>query len=485
MPNSFYITTPIYYVNDQPHLGHAYSNLLADVVARYQRQLLGDDKVFFLTGTDEHGAKVAEKAEEKGLPVEVFVDQVAEQFTLAWKNLAISNNDFIRTTEERHIQAVTKIMGRLRAAQTPTGNDVLYKSEYEGLYCRGCEKFLTERDLVDGKCPLHPNQEPERLKEQNWFFRLTDFLPQLEELITTNQLKIVPEGRKNETLGYIRQGISDFSVSREKVSWGIPMPWDPSQVIYVWTEALMNYLTAIGYPDEEKRWQQWWPAEAQVLGPEILKFHALYWPAMLLALKLPLPEKLYVHGFFTVDGQKMSKSLGNVIDPNILVEKFGSDATRYLILSQFSFGSESDIKVSDFVERYNADLANGLGNLVARLTNLAEKYLPAGTEIPEVVDLRSSQINNCFADMKVREALQLIWQIITECDGQLEQEKPWELAKTDLQRVTVLLTELLAKVRFIGQAIAPVLPETSEKIAALFQAEAIRKPANLFNRLES
>jgi methionyl-tRNA synthetase len=485
MAQTFYLTTPIYYVNDQPHLGHAYSTLLADVMARYYRSKIGKDNVWLLVGTDEHGAKVAAKAEEQEMPVEVFVSTVAEKFQQTWKNLQITNDDFIRTTEDRHVQAVTKIMGRLRAAQTPTGAEVLYRGEYEGLYCQGCEKFLTERDLVDGMCPLHPNQKPQVVKESNWFFRLTDFLPQITEMIENDTIKIIPEERKNEALGYIKQGMSDFSVSREKVSWGIPLPWEPTQTIYVWIEALMNYITAIGYPTDEKRYDRWWPAQAQVLGPDILKFHAIFWPAMLLALKLPLPEKLYVHGFFTVDGQKMSKSIGNVIDPNILVEKFGPDATRYLILSQFSFGSESDIKVSDFTERYNADLANGLGNLVARLTNLAEKYLPAGTPIPQVDDIRVDQINSLMESMKYREALQLVWQIISECDLQLEQQKPWELIKTDEARVIMLLTELLAKVRFIGQTIAPVMPATAERIAEIFTAEAIRKPANLFNRLES
>jgi len=485
MSKSFYVTTPIYYVNDQPHLGHAYSTLLADVLARYYRHKLGNDKVWLLAGTDEHGAKVLAKAQEQSIPVEIFVTSVAEKFQQAWKNLAISNDDFIRTTEERHMQAVTKIMGRLRAAQTPTGADVLYQGTYEGLYCEGCEKFLTERDLVDDKCPLHPGQTPQLVKEANWFFRLTDFLPQIAESIEKDLIKIIPAERKNEALGYIKQGMTDFSVSRENVSWGIPLPWEPTQTIYVWIEALMNYITAIGYPGDDKKFNHWWPAQAQVLAADILKFHAIFWPAMLLALKLPLPEKLFVHGFFTVDGQKMSKSIGNVIDPNILVERFGVDATRYLILSQFSFGSESDIKVSDFTERYNADLANGLGNLVARLTNLAEKHLPAGTSIPEVQDMRADQINTLIEAMKYREALQIIWQIIAECDGQLEREKPWELIKTNPERVMVLLTELLAKVRYIGQAVTPVMPTIGERIAEIFATDIIHKPANLFNRLES
>ncbi|MFH0874011.1 MAG: methionine--tRNA ligase [Candidatus Komeilibacteria bacterium] len=483
MSERFYITTPIYYVNDRPHLGHAYTTLLADVAARYFRGKLGADKVWFLTGTDEHGAKVLQKAEEQGMAVEQFVDQVAAEFQQTWKKLDIANDDFIRTTEPRHIEAVGKIMARLRAAVTPAGQDTLYQGEYEGLYCVGCEKFLTEKDLVDGKCPLHPSETPQLLKEKNWFFRLQDWLPQLEQLIVSDQLKIIPETRKNEVLGLLQQKLPDFSVSRQNVKWGIPVPWDPEQVIYVWIEALMNYLTAIGYPTDDKRFQTWWPASAQLLGPEIIKFHAIYWPALLLALKLPLPQELWVHGFFTIDGQKMSKSIGNVIDPNTLVDRFGSDASRYLILSQFSFGSESDIKVSDFVERYNGELANGLGNFIARVTNLAEKYLPAGREIAEFVTPAAAQIDQAMATARFKEALQLIWQIVREGDQLIEQEKPWELAKSDPDRLCQVLIELLGRVKCVGRLIAPVMPQTAAVINSIFQGPKISKPTNLFNRL--
>ena len=483
MPDRFYITTPIYYVNDQPHVGHAYSTLLADVASRYWRAKLGADKVWFLTGTDEHGAKILARAQEQGVAVEQFVEQVALQFQAAWKKLNISNDDFIRTTERRHIEAVGKIMARLRAAVTPSGQDALYQGEYEGLYCLGCEKFLTEKELIDGKCPLHPNQTPQLLKEKNWFFRLQDWLPQLEQLIVSDKLKIVPETRKNEVLGLLKQGLPDFSVSRQTVKWGIPVPWDPEQVIYVWIEALMNYLTAIGYPADEKKFRTWWPASVQLLAPDILKFHAVYWPVMLLALKLPLPPELWVHGFFTVDGQKMSKSLGNSIDPNALVDRFGADAARYLILSQFSFGSESDIKISDFTERYNGELANGLGNFVARVTNLAEKYLPQASEIPEFASAAQGAIDQAMASAQFKEALQLMWQIIREGDQQIETAKPWELAKTQPDRLRQELTALLGRVKLIGRLIAPVMPQTAATILSLFHGPKISKPANLFKRL--
>lgn len=482
MPTRFYITTPIYYVNDQPHLGHSYTTLVADVLARYYRDKLGQDQVFFLTGTDEHGSKIAEKAASEGKQVEDFVDENSSKFKEVWQTLQITNDDFIRTTDERHEVAVTKIMGKLRASQTPKGEDTLYQGEYEGLYCVGCERFLTAKELVDGKCPLH-NREPEKIKEKNWFFRLTDFLPVIEEKINNGELEIYPETRKNETLGLLKQGLEDFSITRQSVKWGIPLSWDSEQTIYVWVEALMNYLTGIGYPADEKNYQQWWPA-VQVLGPDILKFHAIFWPAILIALDLPLPKKLLVHGFFTVDGQKMSKSLGNAIDPNALVEKYGVDATRYLILSQFSFGSESDIKVSEFKERFNGELANGLGNLVARVTNLAAKYLPADTAIPEFEATRNEEVYQLIEQVKFKEALSIIWEMITYCDQKLEETKPWELGKTDPEATKEVLVDILSRIKVIGQLIKPFMPETAEKIISIYADGNISKPDNLFNRID-
>ena len=482
MKPSFYITTPIYYVNDLPHLGHAYSTLVADVMARAERLARGASSVFFLTGTDEHGAKIAEKATAAGLSPQAFADLNAEKFKSAWAALNIQYDDFIRTTENRHSEAVIKIMGRLRAAQTPAGRDVLYQADYEGLYCVGCEKFLTAKDIVDGKCPLH-DREPELVKEKNWFFRLRDYLPALEEKINNGSLVIYPEERKNETLGLFKQGLEDFSVSRQKVKWGIPVPWDQEQVIYVWLEALMNYITGIGYPEDKKKFSQWWPANIQILGPDILKFHAIYWPVMLLALDLPLPEKLYVHGYFTVDGKKMSKSLGNAIDPIALTEKYGADAARYLILSQFAFGFESDIKVTDFDQRYTAQLVNGLSNLVARLTNLAEKHLPVDIKIELVQDESQGKVLNLIQAAKFKEALDFCWQIISQCDQELEQTKPWEMAKENPQQAAEILIKLLGQLRLVGALLEPLMPQTSQIITNIFSADSIKRPANIFNRL--
>ena len=377
MPDKFYTTTPIYYVNDKPHIGHAYTTIVADVLARYWRTKIGEDNVFFLTGTDEHGAKVAEVAKKNNVSPQQFTDQIAQQYKEAWANLDISNNDFIRTTEDRHKKIVVNILNKLKEA------GVLYEADYKGLYCVGCEKFITESELVDGKCPNH-NTEPETLAEKNWFFKLSDYLPKIKKSIESGELIIYPEARQKEVLGLIKQNIPDFSISRSKksVPWGIDLPWDKEQKIYVWVDALSNYITTLGYPDGDD-YKKYWPADVQLMGLEILKFHALYWPAILMALNIPLPKALYIHGFFTINGQKMSKSLGNVISPNELVEQYGAEVTKYLILSQFSFGSESDIKIEEFPVKYNADLVNGLGNLINRVTNMVEQYLDGNIGIEE------------------------------------------------------------------------------------------------------
>ena len=373
--NKFYITTPIYYVNDRPHIGHAYTTIVADVLARFYRQEIGDKNVFFLTGTDEHGAKVAESAAKNGISPQEFTDRVSQEFKNAWQNLDISYNHFIRTTDKEHQKIVINILKKLK------DKGVLYEGDYQGLYCVGCEKFILESELVEGKCPDH-NKVPEKLTEKNWFFSLQKFLPKIKEAIESGELLVYPESRKKEVLGLIsKQALPDFSVSRSNkaVTWGIDLPWDNSQKVYVWIDALCNYITTLDYP-KGKNFKKFWPADAQFLGLEILKFHAVYWPAILLALDLPLP-KLYIHGFFSIDGKKMSKTLGNVIDPNKLVAEYGSDVAKYLILSQFSFGAESDIKVEDFPVKYNADLVNGLGNLINRVTNMVEKYFDGKIKI--------------------------------------------------------------------------------------------------------
>jgi len=478
-----YITTPIYYVNDKPHIGHAYTTIVADVLARYYRNKLGEDNVYFLTGTDEHGANIAESAEKAGIDPQKFTDQVSEEFKSAWQNLDISNNQFIRTTSDRHKKIVTEILNKLKEAKTPVGNDVLYETDYEGLYCKGCEKFLTNNDLVDGKCPYH-NKEPELVKEKNWFFRLQDFLPVIKEKIEKDKLLIYPQTRKNEVLGLIdKQDLPDFSISRstKSVPWGIDLPWDKDQKSYVWVDALSNYITALDYPEGDL-FKKFWPANIQLMAVDILKFHALYWPAILLALGVELPKQLAIHGFFTINGQKMSKTIGNVIHPDELVEKYGAESSKYLILSQFSFGSESDINIAGFQEKYNADLVNGLGNLVNRTTKMVEDYLDGKVTVNfQERDIISEKIE--ILDFKG--ALNEIWKIIRETNLLIDEKKPWVLAKEEkTEEIKEILEKCLKNIYVISASLKSFMPNKSQDILNIIKADQIKKPSEpLFPRL--
>ncbi|HYC79993.1 MAG TPA: methionine--tRNA ligase, partial [Candidatus Binatia bacterium] len=357
----FYITTPIYYVNAKPHIGSAYTTIAADVLARLHR-LLGHETLF-LTGTDEHGAKIAEAAQAAGKKPQEFVDEVSAQFSLAWDILSIAPDDFIRTTEPRHKAAVKIFLEKLKESGK------LYEGEYEGLYCVGHEAFIKESDLVDGVCPDHKTK-PELLKEKNWFFKLSDYQDILKKRIESDEIQIWPQARKNEVLSFISQGLEDTAISRPNVKWGIPLPWDENQTAYVWVEALFNYCSAIGYGADDERYKKFWPADIHLMGKDIIKFHCVIWPALLLAIKEPTPKAIYANGFFTSGGQKMSKSLGNVIDPVEWAQKYGPDAVRYFVLREVPFGQDGDVSEEKFLARYNGDLANGLGNLFSRLTNM-------------------------------------------------------------------------------------------------------------------
>jgi methionyl-tRNA synthetase len=478
-----YITTPIYYVNDKPHIGHAYTTIVADVLARYYRNKLGKDNVYFLTGTDEHGAKVAESAKEAGIDPQKFTDQVSDEYKSAWQNLDISNDQFIRTTSKQHKKIVTDILNKLKEAKTPAGNDVLYEKDYEGLYCQGCEKFLTDNDLEDGQCPDH-NKEPELVKEKNWFFKLNDFLPVIKEKIEKNELVIYPNTRKNEVLGLIdKQDLPDFSISRstKSVPWGIDLPWDQDQKSYVWIDALSNYITALDYPEGDL-FKKFWPADVQLMALDILKFHTLYWPAILLALGVELPKQLAIHGFFTINGQKMSKTLGNVIHPDEIVEKYGAEASKYLILSQFSFGSESDINVNGFQEKYNADLVNGLGNLVNRTTKMVEDYLDGKVDVNfGEQDIISKKIE--VLDFKG--VLNEIWKVIRETNLLIDEKKPWALAKEEkTEEIKEVLEKCLENIYIAGVSLKPFMPNKSQEILDIITAKEIKKPSEaLFPRL--
>ncbi|MFA6533639.1 MAG: methionine--tRNA ligase [Patescibacteria group bacterium] len=464
MNKKFYITTPIYYVNDKPHIGHAYTTIAADVLARYHR--LRGEEVFFLTGTDEHGTKVAQAAEKAGLSPQAFADQKAAQFQLAWDSLNISNNDFIRTTEKRHYDSVRIFLNQLYEGKTPKFNPAIYRGEYEGLYCVGCESYKTESDLVDGKCPDH-GTAPQLVKEKNWFFRLSDFGAEIEKRIKKGEVVIAPEARKNEVLGLIKQGLKDVAMSRN-LAWGVSLPFAEKEVAWVWFDALPNYLSALGYPDGEN-FKKFWPADVQLMAKDILKFHTVIWLGMLIALDLPLPKTVFAHGFFTIDGQKMSKTLGNVIDPVEMVALYGADAAKFFLLSEIAFGSDGDVSVAKFKDRYNAFLANGLGNVVARVLTLVEKYHEniktlKHKNAEKLVKEVWQNYDKAMGELQFDRALSEIWRLLAWCDSYIEENKPWELAKSDPQKLGEVLYVLAEIIRQVGWLLLPLLPETAEKI---------------------
>ena len=473
----YYITTPIYYVNDKPHIGHAYTTVVADVLARWRREK--GDEVFFLTGTDEHGTKVAQSAKAQGKSPQEFCDEISEIYKSRWKNLNISNDYFIRTTDKQHKDKVKEIFTKLKNAKTPKKNNVIYQGEYKGLYCVGCEKFLTEKEIVNGKCPDHETK-PEELVEKNYFFKLSDYKEIIKEKIEKDEIKILPVSKKNEALSML-DFIDDFSLSRETVKWGIDLPFDKSQKIYVWVEALMNYLTAIGYPDNLEKFNKLWPADLHLMAQEILKFHTIYWPAILMALGLEMPKTIFIHGFFTIDGKKMSKTLGNTIDPDELVKKYGADATRYLLLSQFSFGQESDIQVERFSEKYNSDLANGLGNLVARVSNLLEKN-NIETNLQKNSDAKlKSVFDKKMQEYKFNEALEVLWKKLRQCDEIITKAQPWKLEnKSEIKNI---LEPISQNILNVANLLSPFMPDTSEKIISIFTADKIKKSKPLFPRI--
>ncbi len=467
----FYITTPIYYVNDKPHLGHAYTTLCADVLARWHRQQ--GDKVFFLTGTDEHGAKVEQAAQSSGLTPQEFVDKTSQTFKDAWAKLGLSYDYFIRTSQSEHEKVVQDLLKRIY------DRGYIYAGEYRGLYCVGCEKFLQEGDLVNGVCQLHPNEKPVTQKEKNYFFKLSAFREKLLKAIEQNKYQIFPEERKNEVVGKLKQGLEDVSISRSQVTWGVPVPWDDTQTVYVWIDALINYYSATQFVSNA---QGFWPTQVHLLGKDILWFHAVIWEALLMAADLSLPQIVAAHGFFTVDGQKMSKSLGNVIDPADLVNEFGLEATRYLILSQLSFTTDGDISLNRFRERYQSDLANGLGNTFSRVTNMAEKFCQGKVSRGEVELCIDKELDN----FKFDAALGLIIRASRLIDRQIDEEKPWNLTKkSDNKKAAELIEGWIKQLRGIAKALEPFMPQTSNTIQQALSTDTITKVAPLFPRLNS
>ena len=490
--DKFYITTPIYYVTDKPHLGHAFTTVYADVLARFWRQKVRD--VFFLTGTDEHGSKIAEKAEKEGKSPQKLVDDIAKHYENTWKKLNIAHDEFIRTTSEKHEKGVAEFFKKLNPRD-------IYKGDYEGLYCIECERSYTEKELVNGLCPDHLIP-PQRIKEKNYFFNLKKYLPIIRKKVEDDEIKILPPSRKKEVLNIIDSDLPDFSVSREKVKWGIPYPGDNSQTIYVWVEALMNYVTALDFPSG-KNFKKFWPADIHLIGADISKFHSIFWPALLISADLPLPKNIFVHGFFTVNGQKMSKTIGNVIDQVTLVEKFGSDATRYLLLSQFPATEHGDIKVDDFAGKYNSDLANGVGNIAERilamLLNTANFRYDVSTKnidpkIRKLAEDVQSKYDENFENYNLFEALRIVFAFVKELDRYINEKEPWRLSKKGVgfeaeAEGAIILNSLFFGIERIVGWLQPFMPLKAREAQAYIEKikkQKITKDGklNLFPRLK-
>lgn len=465
---SYFITTSIAYVNSVPHIGFAMELVQADVLARYHR--LKGEQTFFETGTDEHGIKIFRTAAELGMTPQEMVDKNAQRFQDLTKALSITNDFFIRTTNPDHKRGAQKIWQKMLDKQD------IYKGSYEGLYCVGCEAYVQEKDLVDGLCPIH-KKPPELLKEENYFFKLSKYSKQIRDLISSDTLKVVPEARKNEILNIIDKdnGLPDVSFSRPKsmLPWGVEVPNDPTQVMYVWCDALSNYITGIGYEQENETFKTFWPAQVHLIGKDILRFHAGVWIGMLLSADLQPPKNIYVHGFITSEGQKMSKSIGNVVDPFEYIEKYGIDPVRYYLLKEIPTTDDGDFSKERFIGVYGSDLANSLGNLVYRVFSMNEKYF-AGKVVkksstpPAPIAEMVEKYHAAIAAFDLKLAVETVVKLMNAGNEHVEKNKPWALAKTDMDKLAEVMYELLEIVRIIGVLLLPIIPNTAEKLLAQY-----------------
>ena len=467
--NKFYITTPIYYVNDVPHIGHAYTTIAADVVARYKR--LEGVEVFFLTGTDEHGQKVQQAANDSGVSPQEHVDKLHQRFKELWVRLNISNTEFIRTTEERHKKLVRDILQELHS------RDEIYRDSYEGWYCTPCERFWTEKDLAEGNCP-ECRRKVDKIKEHNYFFRMGKYQQWLIDRIKNDPHFILPASRKNEVLGFLEKPLGDLCISRPKsrLAWGIPLPFDEDYVTYVWFDALINYISIHGSLDDIRA-SGFWPADHNMVGKDILTTHAVYWSTMLKAIGLEPPKNIFAHGWWTVNGQKMSKSLQNVIEPNQLIDQFGVDVIRYFLLREVPFGQDGDFSHKALIGRLNSDLANNLGNLLNRTVNMIEKYFAGvvptpATNGPEDKALTEksreviAEVRILYNELAYNKILQKIWELVDTTNQYIVKTGPWNLAKTDegKEQLKTVMYNCAESLRVLGILLNPFMPQSTESM---------------------
>jgi methionyl-tRNA synthetase len=469
---SFYVTTPIYYVNAAPHLGHAYSTIGADVMARHMRQR-GED-VFFLTGTDEHGEPVALAAEREGVTPQELADRNAERFKALMPRLNVSNDFFIRTTDPQHMAKVQEVLQRVH------DNGHVYKGTYEGWYCPRCADFKSENEIEEGnRCPIH-HIELTREQEENWFFRLSAFQERLERLYEERPEFVMPRHRRNEARSFITGGLNDVSLSRGKLTWGVQVPWDPDHVFYVWFDALLNYYTALSYakPGEDLT-ERFWPPDFHIIGKDILKFHAVFWPALLMAADLELPEHIFIHGFLLMDGEKMSKSLGNVLDPFAVMDRFGTDALRFYCFRDVTFGQDGSVSTPQFESRYETELANEYGNLASRTIAMITRYRD-GAVPPATLDATlapdfdglAERVTELIGRADLTPALDEVWQRVRRLNRYVEEQAPWQLAKDEARAgdLDVVLASLAEGLRIVTVLLHPYMPETAEKLLAALGA---------------